>query len=117
MCHVDARWWTDKYEVMFEQQGLFKAGVSIHHALCTTGLQMFFTCVYDFQRMEALPPTLLKGLLLMSQPHQLKLGCSELPSNEWSFERLYHSSTNFFEALEAEAACLATPSAGTVACH
>lgn len=98
---------------MFEQKGLFQAGVSIHHhALCTTGLQMY---LHHFQNGGSPNPS--GGPAADESASPAQLGNSELPSNEQGFERLYHSSANFSEDLEAEAACLATPSAGTVACH
>lgn len=39
--HADPRWKTDKSEVKFDHKGLFKADVSVHHALLTASLQSY----------------------------------------------------------------------------
>lgn len=90
---------------MFEQKGLFQADVSIHHALCITALQNYHT---SFQRLQTGgPPNPFGGPAVPESASQAQLGHSELPGNEWGFEReserIAAAQESFAEDLEAEA--------------
>ena len=88
MRHADPRWKTDKYEVLFQQKGLFQADVSIHHALCATALRNYHASTHKLSN-GSLPVSSggtsaeLDGLGSEAQPGELKL-----PGNEWGFEHM-----------------------------
>lgn len=92
---------------MFEQKGLFQADVSIHHALCTTALHNYHTSVQQLQTGGRSDP--FGGPAVPESASQAQLGHSELPGNEWGFERgseqVAGAQEGFAEEVEAEAEC------------
>lgn len=71
---------------MFEQKGLFQADVSIHHALCATALQNYHTSAKRLQSGGCCDP--FGGPEVDDSALEAQLSYSELPSNEWGFERM-----------------------------
>lgn len=86
--HADPRWKTDKYEVLFQQKGLFQADISIHHALCAAALQNYHASVYKLH--DGSPPAVSggAGAELDDSVSEAHPGESEPPGNEWGFGRM-----------------------------
>ena len=103
--HADPRWKTNRYEVMFEQKGLFQADVSIHHALCATALQNYHKSAQRLQNGSPLDP--FGGPDAEDSALEAQLSNSELPGNEWGFdnmsERIAAAQETSAEGLEANA--------------
>ena len=93
---ADPRWKTNKFEVMFDQKGLFQTDVSVHHALCTAALHSYHSATQ----------LATKGSSLSHTQHPEAdsaawLEHAELAGNAWGFD---HMKERVEAAQRAEAA-------------
>lgn len=86
--HADPRWKTDKYEVLFQQKGLFQADISIHHALCVAALQNYHASVSTLHNGSPLAFSTGAAAALNESDSEAQPGESESPGNEWGFGRM-----------------------------
>ncbi|KAL0024884.1 hypothetical protein WJX79_010740 [Trebouxia sp. C0005] len=91
---ADPRWKTNKFEVMFDQKGLFQTDVSVHHALFTAALHSYHSATQ----------LATKGSSLTQHPEAgsaAELKHAELAGNAWGFD---HMKERMRAAQKAEAA-------------
>lgn len=80
---ADPRWKTNKFEVMFDQKGLFQTDVSVHHALFTAALHSYHSATQ----------LATKGSSLFQTQHPeagsaAQLEHAELAGNAWGFDHM-----------------------------
>jgi len=91
---ADPRWKSNKFEVMFDQKGLFQTDVSVHHALFTEALHSYHSATQ----------LATKGSSQTQHPEAgsaAELKHAELAGNAWGFD---HMKERVEAAQRAEAA-------------
>ncbi|DBB01980.1 TPA: hypothetical protein ACH3X1_000566 [Trebouxia sp. C0004] len=75
---ANPRWKTNKFEVMFDQKGLFQTDVSVHHALFTAALHSYHSATQ----------LITKGSSLSHTQHPDAGSAAELAGNAWGFDHM-----------------------------